>query len=135
MVTLYRLLEYLVNTPDLGLVSGRHGGVVLYATVDASYGTHADRKSHTGCTLHIGLGSGAFLSRSKKQTVTVDSSTMAELIATHLASKGVMWARALLSEMGHEQTVPTVLGEDNIYVHYCDDPERLQWPEDQAHSY
>ena len=114
MVTLDRLIEYLVHTPDLGLVLGGHGGVILYATVDASYGTHADRKSHTGCTLHIGVGSGAFLSRSKKQTVTADSSTVAEFIATHLASKEVMWARALLSEMGHPQLQPTVLGEDNM---------------------
>ena len=114
IVTLDRLLEYLVHTPDLGLVLGGHGVVILYATVDASYGTHADRKSHTGCTLHIRVGSGAFLSRSKKQTVTADSSTVAEFIATHLASKEVMWARALLSEMGHPQLQPTVLGEDNM---------------------
>ena len=114
MVTLDRLLDYLVNTPDLGLVLGGHGGVLLYATVDASYGTHVDRKSHSGCTLHIGVGSGAFLSRSKKQTVTADSSTVAEFIATHLASKEVMWARAILGEMGHEQLEPTVLGEDNM---------------------
>ena len=114
MITLDRLLDYLVNTPDLGLVLGGHGGVTLYATVDASYGTHADRKSHTGCTLHIGVESGAFLARSKKQTVTADSSTVAEFIATHLASKEVMWARALLSEMGYPQLQPTVLGEDNM---------------------
>ena len=43
MVTLDRVLEYLVNTPELGLVLGGHGGVLLYATVDASYGTHEDR--------------------------------------------------------------------------------------------
>ena len=60
------------------------------------------------------MGSGGFLSRSKKQTATTDSSTVAEFIATHLASKEVMWARALLSEMGHEQTSPTVIGEDNM---------------------
>ena len=87
MVTVDRVLDYLVNTPDLGLVLGGLGGVVLYATVDASYGTNDDRKSHSGCTLHIGEGSGAFLSRSKKQTVTADSSTVAEFIATHLVSK------------------------------------------------
>ena len=54
------------------------------------------------------------MSRSKKQTVTADSSTVAEFIATHLASKEVMWARAILSEMGHAQLEPTVLGEDNM---------------------
>ena len=114
MLTVDRVLDYLVNTPDLGLVLGGLGGVVLYATVDASYGTHDDRKSHSGCTLHIGEGSGAFLSRSKKQTVTADSSTVAEFIATHLVSKEIMWARALLEEMGFAQDTPTVLGEDNM---------------------
>ena len=114
MATQDRLSEYLVNTPDLGLVLDGHGSVALYATVDASYGTHAGRTSHTGCTLHIRVGSGAFLNRSKKQTVTANSSTVVEFVATHLASKEIMWARALLSEMGHEQTAPTVLGEDNM---------------------
>ena len=46
--------------------------------------------------------------------MTADSSTVAEFIATHLASKEVMWARALLGEMGHQQLEPTVLGEDNM---------------------
>ena len=86
----------------------------LYATVDASYGTHEDRKSHSGCTLHIGAGSEAFLSRSKKQTVTADSSTVVEFIAIHLVCKEVMWVRGLLSEFGYSQLEPTVLGEDNM---------------------
>ena len=60
METIDRVLDYLVNTADLGLVLGGLGGVKLYTTVDASYGTHDDRKSHSGCTLHIGVGSGAF---------------------------------------------------------------------------
>ena len=93
---------------------GGLGGVVLYATVDDSYGTHDDRKSHSGCTLHIGEGSGAFLSCSKKQTVTADSSTVAEFIATHLVAKAIMWARSLIEEMGYSQVDPTVLGEDNM---------------------
>ena len=38
---------------------------------------------HSDCALHICVGSGAFLSRSKNQTVTADSSTVAEFIATH----------------------------------------------------
>ena len=87
---------------------------MLHATVDASYGTHDVRKSHSGCTLHIGMGSGAFLFRSKKQTVTADSSTVAEFIATHLAAKEVMWARSILGEMAYSQLEPTVLGEDNM---------------------
>ena len=114
MDTIDRVLDYLVNTADLGLVLGGLGGVKLYATVDASYGTHDDRKSHSGCTLHIGVNSGAFLSRSEKLTVTADSSTVAEFIATHLVAKEIMWARALLGEMGYPQLEPTILGEDNM---------------------
>ena len=54
IVTVDRVLNYLVNTPDLGLVLGGLGGGVLYATSDASYGNHDNRKSHSGCILHIG---------------------------------------------------------------------------------
>ena len=43
MKTFDRVLDYLVNTADLGLVLGGLGDVKLYATVDASYGTHEDR--------------------------------------------------------------------------------------------
>ena len=62
METSDRVLHYLVNTQELGLVLGGLGGVKLDVTVDASYGTHDDSKSHSGYTLHIGVGSGALLS-------------------------------------------------------------------------
>ena len=109
-----RVLEYLASTPDLGLTFSSKEGVVLYATVDSSYGNHEDRKSHSGCTLHIGKNSGSFLTRSKKQTITADSSTVAEFIAAHLATKEIMWARALLAELGYPQLNPTILYEDNM---------------------
>ena len=44
----------------------------------------------------------------------MDSSTVAEFIATHLVCKEVMWARELLVELGYPQLEPTVLEEDNI---------------------
>ena len=80
MVTVDRVLDYFVNKPDLGLVLGGLGCVVLYAAVDASYGSHDNRSSH----------SGAFLSRGKKLTLTADSSTVAEFIAIDLVSKEIM---------------------------------------------
>ena len=78
-----RVLQYIASTPDLGLTFSSTEGVKLYAN-------HTDRKSHSECTLHIGRTSGAFLSRSKKQTVTADSSPVAEIIAAHLATKEIM---------------------------------------------
>ena len=108
-----RVLEYVASTPDLGLCFCSGEGIKLCATVDASYACHPDMKSHTGCTLHIGTRSASFLSVTKKQTITADSSTAAEFVAAHTAVKLVMWARSLLLEMGFEQQGPTILYEDN----------------------
>ena len=46
--------------------------------VDASYGVHADGKSHTGMT--ISLGRGAVHVRSSKQKIVTKSSTEGELV-------------------------------------------------------
>jgi hypothetical protein len=108
-----RILKYVVGTPHLGVRLHSGEGIVLYATVDASYACHTDLKSHSGVTLHIGKSSGAVHSFSKKQTVTADSSTMAELIAAHLAAHEIMWARNFLFELGYPQKLPTPLYEDN----------------------
>ena len=109
-----RILQYIKNTPNLGLRLHSGEGIVLYATVDASYACHTDLKSHTGCTLHLGRTSGSVFSLSKKQTVTADSSTVAELIAAHLAAHEIMWARNFLLELGFPQLNPTTLFEDNL---------------------
>jgi hypothetical protein len=109
-----RILQYIKNTRMLGLRLHSGEGIVLYATVDASYACHTDLKSHTGCTLHLGRKSGSVFSLSKKQTITADSSTVAELIAAHLAAHEIMWARNLLLELGYPQTNPTTLFEDNL---------------------
>mmetsp|Transcript_9724 Transcript_9724/g.9805 ORF Transcript_9724/g.9805 Transcript_9724/m.9805 type:complete len:420 (+) Transcript_9724:643-1902(+) len=113
MKTLDRILEYVASVPNEGIVLKSEEGVRLYATVDASYGTHTDRKSHTAVTCHIGQQSGAFIWKSKKQTVTADSSTVAEFIATHTAAQEIMWARSILGELGYPQEGPTLLREDN----------------------
>ena len=82
--------------------------------VDASCGTHDDRKLRSGCNLHIGAGYGSFLSRSKKQTMTADSSAVAQFIATHLVTKDIMLVRARLGEMGHTQLEPAALCKNNL---------------------
>jgi hypothetical protein len=104
----------LAGIPSLGITLHSGEGIVLYATVDASYDNHIDRKSHTGCTLHTGKRSGSFLTRSKKQTVTADSSTIAELIAAFTVANKTMWARSLLAEIGYPQLEPTFIYEDNM---------------------
>jgi hypothetical protein len=109
-----RILHYVKNTPNLGLKLYSGEGIVLYATVDASYACHTDLKPHTGCTLHLGRTSGIIFSLSKKQTVTADSSTVAELIVAHLAAHEIMWARNFLQELWYPQQNPTTLFEDKM---------------------
>jgi hypothetical protein len=106
-------LWYVAGTRTLGLRFLSGEGIMLYCTVDAAYANHIDRKSHTGVTLHVGRNSGSFHSVSKKQTITADSSTVAEFIGTHIAAKEVMWARAFLKELGFPQSGPTIMFEDN----------------------
>ena len=48
--------------------------------------------------------------------MTNDSLTVAEFIATHPVAKEIMWARALLVEMGHPQLALNILVEDNISI-------------------
>ena len=108
-----RVISYLVGTKDLALTLGSNEGIVLYATVDASYATNEDLRSHTGFTLHIGRDSGAIMATSKKQKLIADSSTIAEFIATHIVAKEILWCRRLLFSLGYPQTEPTILFEDN----------------------
>ena len=109
-----RILLYIAGTSQLGLKFHSDEGVVLYATVDASYACHSDMKSHTGCSIHIGRSSGATQTISKKQTITADSSTVAEFVATHTVAKEIMWARGFLQNVGFPQQKLTILYEDNM---------------------
>ena len=109
-----RILYYIMGTKEKGLRFKSDNGITLYATVDASYACHDDMKSHTGCTLHIGSLSGAYQSISKKQTITADSSTVAEFIGTHTVAKEIMWLRDFLASVGFPQRAPTILYEDNM---------------------
>jgi hypothetical protein len=114
MAAVDEIIYYLLGTSTLGLTF-RSGevGLTLHGTVDASYASHPDMKSHTGFTVHLVPGSAAVIARSKKQTIVADSSTYSEWIAAHSASHYIVWARSLLSEMGFTQHTPTTLYEDN----------------------
>jgi hypothetical protein len=111
-----RTLSYLLSTPTLGRTFGGNssGSLNLWATADASYACHNDRKSHFGITMHLGTNSGSFHSVSKKAKVMALSSTEAEYIALFEAGKLVAWARQFLQDLGFPQLSPTVIYEDNL---------------------
>jgi hypothetical protein len=114
MTTAIRILHYLLGTKNLGRTLGGHSNLNFWATADASYASHDDRKSHYGFSLHFGDFSGAFYSTSKKAKIMAISSTEAEYIALFEASKIIAWARQFLSDLGFPQTSPTLLYEDNL---------------------
>jgi hypothetical protein len=96
-----RLLNYVFQTRHLGLTLGSSSGDMdLHAFVDASYACYLDSKSHTGICLSLGNDSGAFLALSKKQTITADSTTVAEFVATHTGCQRILWSKNMLEEMG-----------------------------------
>lgn len=97
---LQRLLKYLAANPNLRLTLevSKNLGVMQYT--DASYGVHADGKSHTGSS--ITLGKGAVHARSVKQKIVTKSSTEAEMVAlSDEASRG-LWCNLFLEQQGYK---------------------------------
>jgi hypothetical protein len=112
---LIRLLRYLNRTRDLGLVLGgdADGNFHLSAYVDASFGVHADGKSHTG--MFITLGRGIILAKSVKQKIVSKSSCEAELIGLSDISSLLAWQQEWMTVMGDaDHAYPGVLFEDNM---------------------
>jgi hypothetical protein len=86
-----RLLNYIFVIRDLGFTLGSNSlDWELHPFVDASYDCFPYSESHSGISLHLGIDSGAFLVLSKKQSVTADSMTVAEYIATHAACQKML---------------------------------------------
>ena len=107
-----RLLSYIFQTHQFGLTLGsKSGSMDIHAFVDASYACHLDLKSHTGICLALGDDSGFFMAQSKKQSITADSTTVAEFVATHTACQRVLWSRNVLVEMGFNPKI--ILHQDN----------------------
>ena len=110
---LIRLLKYLKGTTDLGMVLGgdENNELNLEAFSDASYGIHADAKSHTG--LYITLGRGPILWKSYKQKSVTKSSCEAEILALSDMVSMVIWMRDAIEEMNMTRSQPITIYEDN----------------------
>jgi hypothetical protein len=112
---LIRLLRYLNQTQELGLVLGgdAEGNFHLSAYVDASFGVHADGKSHTG--MFITIGRGIILAKSVKQKIVAKSSCEAELIGLSDISSLLAWQQEWMTIMGDaDHAYPGFLYEDNM---------------------
>jgi hypothetical protein len=79
--------------------------------VDASFGVHADCKSHTGSV--ITLGSGVICCDSWKQKTVAKSSYEAELMGASDGTNNMFFLRNLLIEQGYDLG-PVKLYQDNM---------------------
>lgn len=109
-----RVLRYLQGTIELGLVydGGSKQQNTLIAYSDADFATCVDtRKSMSGVVLM--LNGGPVVWSTRKQGIVATSTTDAEYVAAHDATKEVVWTRGLLEEIGIPQKLPTILNCDN----------------------
>lgn len=111
---LRRLVKYIRKTKDLGLVL-RPGvaGISVRLFVDASFGVHADGKSHTGSCVVIG-DVGAVHCRSVKQQIVSKSSTEAELIGLSDSANQGLFVRTFLLAQGYSTVGPVTIYQDNM---------------------
>jgi hypothetical protein len=107
---LERVFRYLNGTPELGIVLSADPSPHIIAHIDASYGVHADFKSHSG--LVISLGSGPIDASSTKQKINTKSSAEAELIALSDKASRAIWCHEFLKHQGYSPS-PATLYQDN----------------------
>jgi hypothetical protein len=108
--------RYLKSTQDWRLcLSARYdgtGALTLRGGVDADLAGEAQDMRSTSGYYHT-VGGVMIQWTSQLQRSAINSSTVAELAALSQAQQVTRWLRRGLQELGHRQTGPTVLQEDN----------------------
>jgi hypothetical protein len=110
MKKLRRVLMYIRGTKELGIVLEADKNMCVLAWIDASFGVHADFKSHTGTV--IGFGRGPVYCKSTTQKLNTKSSTEAELVGLSDSTPQVIWTRNFLIGQGYDIGPATVF-QDN----------------------
>jgi hypothetical protein len=106
---LNRIFDYLNSTKEMALTL-RPKDTQLRVSVDASYGIHRDKKSHSGMV--FSMGGCTFACRSKKQTYVANSSTAAELNALSDSMPAIIGMVEMLDVIGYPQG-PVKVQQDN----------------------
>ena len=109
-----QIFRYLRGTTSLGLLYAKGADpdnmLVEYSDSDWA-GDSTDYKSTTGYLFQI---RGTVVTwKSKKQTCVALSTAEAEYMALSSASQEAIWMRELNSDLGNEESQPTVIFEDN----------------------
>lgn len=110
--TVIRVVRFLKTTSQIEIIYRGNGCVVVKAYSDADWGTNTDdRRSVSG--IMVMIASAPVVFKSKYQRTAVLSSAEAEYMALSLCPQEVLWTRAMLRDMGHEQVRKTQVWKDN----------------------
>ena len=101
---LHRVFKYLNSCPDLGITLEASDPLGIKAYIDASYGIHADGKSHSALVSSLGLG--PISTASCKQKIVTKSSTEAELVAQSDYASPVLAHQAFPETQGIHMVQP-----------------------------
>ncbi|CAI7797386.1 unnamed protein product [Closterium sp. NIES-53] len=99
-------------TSGMGLVLGGRGPVVLTGHADASWvGDSATQRSSQGYTFSLGSGSVSW--RSTRSSSVLNSICEAEIYVGAMAAQELCWLTYLLTDLGEQPRLPSVLYVDN----------------------
>ena len=113
-----QLLRYLKGHPHLGptftaIPSNHPSGVIIHASADASHACHPDGSSHAAYTISVGTNTAPFLAYSAKEKGISLNPCETEYKTLTKCAKDVIYFRQFAADLGHTQTSPTVILEDN----------------------
>jgi hypothetical protein len=113
------LLRFIKGQLNMKLIYRRqvHAGiskVVLFSDADFAGQSPWDSRSRTGVLAFV-LGNLIYWS-SKRQSTTATSTTEAETMAAHSTVIEAVWDRRLVKDLGHPETGPSLIWEDNRQV-------------------
>jgi len=104
-----RILQYLRGSKDKSLTLEIGNDFSVRQYIDASYGTHQSRHSHTGTAVFVGKG--CILAQSTKQKIMTKSPSEAELVGLSDKAGLGIWVRNFLRHLGFE--VKLFVHQDN----------------------
>jgi hypothetical protein len=103
-------IKFLHKTQDLWLTLKVGDKLCIRWWINASFGVHPDKHSHTGATMSLGKGSP--ISSSTKQKLNTRSSTKAKLVGVDDSLALVIWTRNFLQAQGLKVT-DNIIYQDN----------------------
>ncbi|KAG0157502.1 hypothetical protein PDIDSM_4687 [Penicillium digitatum] len=106
------VVKYLRHMPDVGITLGRTQELRFYAHVDASHADWEDSKSTEGSIWYF-AGSPVIWT-TKKQTITANSTTVAEWCALDQPTRDAMWLGKIARSFMLPEQRPIEIHTDNI---------------------